>query len=626
MYSYVVFIWDINNGPASRCAERLSATLQQTSRPWKQRVSTTGLRVFDVQPARGGLTAYVLPEGTGAIFGRLFSAGGSAVAQADLRTEEAVRIAASGGSSLVDRYWGSYVAVIRQVESRRTYVLRDCSGKLPCFRTRIEDVDVVFSNVLDLEVLGLSELRVNWTYVTAFLLESQLQVRDCGLEGIEEVLAGEQVIFDKGEPIQQTYWDPRRICQEGVIEDSSVAARQLRTTTQACVDAWASTHTSILHMLSGGFDSAVVLGCLMRAPQRPQVTCLNRFGDRPSEDERAHARAAAAQANVKLIEHTWEIGYRSFDDRLLSLPREVKPQIGSLVTFFETDLLNKMSRDLGFECVWTGQGGDHLFFALRTSVGANDFFRRHPFSRQLGTIILDTSRLTGDSLWHVARSMIASRHESEAALQLGGSHERSLVSKDAIPTNAAGYVLHPWLRDTRGVAKGKVVQMHFLSELLNRHRPVAGLEYEDEHHPLLSQPLMELCLRIPIYLLVGGGRTRALARDAFRDIVPQQIRDREGKGETTNFMVALFRRNQSFIREMLLDGVLMKQHILDRAVTDAVLKPNRPLRPEDLYPVLSTIAAEAFARAWTERRAPLDRARTIAVQSSESLAPVQTMI
>jgi hypothetical protein len=65
MYSYVAFIWDINNGPASRCAERLSATLQQTSRPWKQRVSTTGFRVFDVQPARGGLTAYVLPEGTG---------------------------------------------------------------------------------------------------------------------------------------------------------------------------------------------------------------------------------------------------------------------------------------------------------------------------------------------------------------------------------------------------------------------------------------------------------------------------------------------------------------------------------------------------------------------------------
>jgi asparagine synthase (glutamine-hydrolysing) len=206
--------------------------------------------------------------------------------------------------------------------------------------------------------------------------------------------------------------------------------------------------------------------------------------------------------------------------------------------------------------------------------------------------------------------MVASRHESEAVLQLGGGRERCLVDRDAIPTNAASYVVHPWLQDTQGLPRGKAIQLHFLSQLLNRHRPVAGLQYEDEHHPLLSQPLIELALRIPIYLLVDGGRTRGLARDAFRDLVPEQIRERGGKGQTTNFMVALFRRNQGFIRDMLLGGALMQERILDRTATEAVLRPERPLRPEDLYPVMSCIAAEAFARSWAPERVTAAHAMT----------------
>ena len=48
--------------------------------------------------------------------------------------------------------------------------------------------------------------------------------------------------------------------------------------------------------------------------------------------------------------------------------------------------------------------------------------------------------------------------------------------------------------------------------------------------PLFSQPLVELCLRIPTYVLTHGGWDRAVARRAFYDDLPPEIRNRRHKG------------------------------------------------------------------------------------------------
>ena len=100
---------------------------------------------------------------------------------------------------------------------------------------------------------------------------------------------------------QFTAWDPRRIVRRHLVDDYEEARRLIGRTTQYSVDAWASVFSNIILRLSGGLDSAVVLGSLKRSPRRPVILCTHQFSDHPHDDERAFARLAADAADVPRV-------------------------------------------------------------------------------------------------------------------------------------------------------------------------------------------------------------------------------------------------------------------------------------------------------------------------------------
>jgi asparagine synthase (glutamine-hydrolysing) len=109
---------------------------------------------------------------------------------------------------------------------------------------------------------------------------------------------------------------------------------------------------------------------------------------------------------------------------------------------------------------------------------------------------------------------------------------------------------------------------------------------------------LELCLQIPIYTLLSGGIDRALERAAFRDCVPECIVRRENKGSIASAFMTKIRESLPFIRHLLLDGVLIQERIIERSSLEPYLAGNRPMNPRILWPFLSCIAAEVWARKW----------------------------
>ena len=93
--------------------------------------------------------------------------------------------------------------------------------------------------------------------------------------------------------------------------------------------------------------------------------------------------------------------------------------------------------------------------------------------------------------------------------------------------------------------------------------------------PLLSQPLVELCLRMPSYLLIRSGRDRAIARRAFAPELPETIVKRTAKGRIDQYLRNILDLNLQFIREYLLDGVLVSKGLLNRNNLDTYLTKER---------------------------------------------------
>jgi asparagine synthase (glutamine-hydrolysing) len=122
-------------------------------------------------------------------------------------------------------------------------------------------------------------------------------------------------------------------------------------------------------------------------------------------------------------------------------------------------------------------------------------------------------------------------------------------------------------------------------------------------NPLLSQPLVELCLRLPSYVLTRGGRGRALARQAFAADLPPEIATRRSKGGMEEHIRAVLLDNLEFARGLLLEGELMRRGFIDRARVEALLCGPPATLASRAGEVHVCLGIEAWLRHWPSTQA-----------------------
>jgi len=598
VYHFVAILWDAEDPTARETAALLDCKLRRSAPAWECHLSTPGMLVCALPPSDPGLRSYVLPLGGGVVLGRLF---GASLAEPHLPERQpvdehtSVEITRTAGRHLTENFWGGYVAFLYDPRTRGGRAIRDCSGKLPCYYTRSGALTIVFADVADLAPLELPAFSIDFEYLAAFIYSSQLQVRACAFSEVEEILPGECLEVRGRDAHQAAMWDTRAIVRARRIDSYERAVAELKQVTQQCIDAWAGTYDPILLALSGGFDSAVVLGCLSESSAHPRITCLNQFTAAAHEDERRYARLAASRAGLTLLEVPMESAADRFDSRLLSGPRMLKPSVPALFRLLETELMEGISRTAGARSFWTGQGGDHLFLQTADPSSAGDYLVTCGLRPGFIAAVRDAARLSRQPYWHVLKWSCKAR---SAATPRSQELARSpyFVNPAALPRNVDEYVTHPWAADAEDLPRGKQLQIRFLAEVINRHRPIPRLERAPQHHPLLSQPLMQVCLQIPTYHLLRGGRERALARNAFADRVPPEIIRRRDKGSIVSHATEMLRQSEEFVRGLLFEGALADAGIIARRDLEPYLVHGQPFREDHLLPLLACIAAEVWAR------------------------------
>lgn len=637
-YPYLALLWSPRHEAHSIEASRLLLAIRHHCGGLHPLISREGMAVFTRLPSEEApvppfLETHVLSAQRGVILGSLFRRGsGSRINTWDVAAHSDFAEASLDTCKrrLTGGCWGAYVALLSDPESDDWFVLRDCSGMIPCYYTTFHGVTVVFSDVRDLRLSPRSEksgawlvpLEVNWRYIAGFLAASQLQIRDTGFEDIYELLAGESLESTAGRRSVHLFWDPVSIACIDPLRNAEDACQELRDTTCRCIEAWAGVHHHVVHSLSGGFDSSLVLSLLVRAANRPEVIAVTRFGTGPAEDERQYARLAAQTAGVELIE-------LPYDERALAavcaeIPATVKPDIPQVFAGMNATAQDALARMEGTEDIWTGQGGDHLFMTIKTGMAVADCFRDDGLGPLLKTVFRDAAVLTGKSFFRLARDALFLNRSgsffSVAKITPGVSFLETAGLLEDLDT----FVRHPWTPSSASLSPAKRLQVLYLAEVLNRHRPNYGVQKLQEFHPLLSQPLIELCLRIPVYHLLQGGKTRGLARKAFQADLPPAIRDRQQKGQTTHHALGFVRKNQPFITARLLDGHLTNRGLVNREALRAALQPHAPISGPTLFSLFACLAAEIWLEDWigskSARKAPSPLSETSAVRTASATA------
>lgn len=529
---------------------------------------------------------------TGVLIGTVFPRHGPPRAVGSDDEPLTADIRRDGEAALLAGYWGSYILALQGAQ--HVYVQPDPTGTMPCYLVDAGPFVAFSTDAALLQDAGLIDVTVEWEAIAKYLFFADLPIQQTALLGVSRILGGSAAIVGPdGIQIEQR-WSPWDFVGAGVPRESQAYTDRLRRTVSTCVSALGSPHNMPLLAVSGGLDSSIIAASLDRGSR---MACVTVATEDPTGDERVYARALCERLETELREEFYLI-----DD--IDLSRSCvshKPYpCGRTQSLAYNAAIRRSVLALGSDVVLTGNGGDNVFFHSQSARPIIDRIQTEGVGLGALETLRDVCTLTGCSAVAALKQAFAVRLSRTAAYQWRFD-PRFLL--DGVVADLSNKVpAHPWLEAPSGALRGKAAHVAMILrsqnhlEMLDQSEGVAVL------NPLMSQPIVELCLEIPTWFSCAGGRDRSIARSAFADRLPGAIINRRTKGGPDGFASHILKQYRAEIRERLMDGNMATMRIIDRTKIEAATRPDIGDQGESYVPLLHLVDTEAWIDHWRSRR------------------------
>lgn len=527
----------------------------------------------------------IAQAGSHAIVGELFDRG-STRPETTLDDAAWTAIAQSRGQKLIERYWGSYVAFT--TGDKGVTVVRAPMGDLGCYHARDGGVLLVASDLPLLSDLG-CRFAIDRAALARHIAYPEWRRSETCLDGVEELRGGDRLLVSANGVECETLWSPWAFARGRVIDDPGEAARAVRNAVHLAVRARASGHDRAVLLLSGGLDSAIVAASLKAAGT--EVTGLNLIGDDAASDERRYAGMVARSAGIELLTRTFDL---DCVDVRRSRAAHMPYPVHRCFTQAQDTVAVETAERCGADLLIDGGGGDNVFFASRTVSILADCLATGGLDKRFWSAARALSDLGQTGTW-----ALAWRAVHRAWLRSPAPRQPPAVAflSDAARSIVTDTVAHPWFLPPEGVLPGRASHVALLAPAQNLVEAINAQATFRTISPLVSQPVVEACLRVPSWHWLAPGRDRATARRAFAPELPQEIIARRSKGTPTGFVAAIFDRERKAIRDMLLGGRLVEFGLINEAKLAQALSTPGPVRDLRFVRIMELIDAEAWAAA-----------------------------
>lgn len=603
MYRYLVF--SSRGGedlPESDIAEIMDRLGARSAATWHNRYTDRTISIWDTGDPSGAFRTSLFEPGV-FILGRVISRSGGypewrARSICDVSGVSGLRAQARW---LFENIWGAYVAIECNPVDHSLSLLRDPSGGLPCHHTRWKNMDVFSSNADLFRTFPGQTFTVDFGSVAAAALLPNICKSSTGILEIGTVLPGELSTFGADRE-RQYMWNPVQLAGDRLVIGRSEAAAMLRETLIGVTGALARPYAKILHNL-GGLDSSILLACLQASRPGDALTCVTHFSDSLRGDERHYTRAMAAHSGAELIE-------TRLDPARVDLPSLDRQELGASPSSVFDCLqmagnLHGIAAERDVDAFTYGFGGDIVLYNMPGVYPALDYVaQKQPFAR-LPRILLDAAQCSGwsmrETVFRLFSEMAAPADCTCYVLNLIPPMPRMpFLNPDVAKLDDAIARIHPTLVAPADFPKGKYLQIATSAYLnIDYHLSVQGQREIDRLCPLLAQPFLELCYRLPTWQQIDGGIDRSLARSAFRDLLPDHIVGRVSKSVPEGIYDQVFIRNRDMISARLMDGRLVSNAIVNRTYLEDALHSADALSVSSLSTILQLYDWEIWADRWS---------------------------
>jgi asparagine synthase (glutamine-hydrolysing) len=582
MNGYVVCVWPPDNLAATGRVRRFQAAVTRTpGEAWTEPQSGIAL----LAGSRKDLPVRVLADNRGVVLGDMFGRSNMGDLAHDLDLPGAAPTA--WAEALLATTWGAHVAVLREGASARPWIYREPSGALDCHVWRDEGVTFAAADLPSRLRLGLPlTIGLDWNRVAEMLADPRLMAGPSALRGVVSVQPG-SLLHPDGQSL--VLWTPAKAAR-AARPSTGDALRDIPRLVDRCVESLAAGRT-VLAEVSGGLDSAIVGSALRRAAGTQVVAWINYHPPDIEADERRSAQAIADHLGVPLTIAA-KPDTQLDPEALVRAAAGARPSLNRVDPHYETDMAGRV-RARGANAIFTGQGGDTVFFQMPTPlVAADAWAARGPGSWMSSPLLGDVARWTRRSAWDVMTT---------CCLGLAGFAPSPILRNRLVPTGALASrrAARPaWTGELDGIPPAKRRQIEGLAHTQLFFGACARAEAGRLIHPLLSTPLVEYMLSVSADDLTAGGRDRALVRRAFSDRLPHALAVRRSKGIMTAYYGRMLAASLTELRPWLLEGPLAQRGLIDRRILADMLTTEALLWRGGYAELMALVALQGWVETW----------------------------
>ena len=454
-------------------------------------------------------------------------------------TETIVHAYEDDGERCVERLDGMFAFALWDRPRGRLLLARDRLGIKPLYYTFTRD-ELLFASEIKAILAALpNRPALDATVVPEFLATRSVSGAQTFFRDVETLLPGRTLTWSVGEGIRtRRYWQLPATLDEAPAGLAERAAC-LREHLTAAVRSHLMTDVPLGLFLSGGIDSSA-LAVLMAGMVREPVRTFSVGFDEPGANELAWARLVADRIGAEHREVTL-----SPDQFFEALPRLIWHEDEPIATPASVPLafVSRLARD-HVKVVLTGEGADELFLGYNR-------YRIAALNHRLGGVW--DARLPGGvrrRIAGLARAMPARvRRYTDATFLARPATPRALFF-DAFAVFPAA-----WQRDLLADAALRARDPHatalahfedapggfrdrmshadlqtYLVELLMKQDQMSMSASIESRVPFLDRTVVEYAAATPGRFKLAGWRTKAVLREAVRDLVPPSILTRPKMG------------------------------------------------------------------------------------------------
>jgi asparagine synthase (glutamine-hydrolysing) len=519
-------------------------------------------------------------------------------------TETIVHLYEEYGDRCVDHLRGMFAFALWDVKRRRLLVARDRLGVKPLYYATIGGRLLFASELKALLELPEVEPEIDWKAASHLFSFLTTPTSESIVAGVHKLPAGHLLIASPGHGTQvRPYWDLRFEPDHG--RSAGDLIEELRALLDESVRLRLVSDVPLGVFLSGGLDSSAVVACMARRMTSPVKTFTVGFKDQ-AFDESAHARRVAREFGTEHHELILEPDLTGIIEEIAWHLDEPFGDSSAIPTYMVSKLAARHVK-----VALSGDGGDEIFagydrygvearrrafripgWARRLAGGAGALLPPGARGRNfLRNLALDGSRRYLDESTLFRRDDMERLFVPEVLARMGDGHPggREL---DAL-NQAGGH----WLSAARYLDIKSSLPLDILTKV-DRMSMAHSLEVRE---PLLDHRLVEFAATIPPDMMLRGGTTKWIFKEAMRGILPDDIIHRRKQG----FAVPLGRwfrgKLGAFVHDLLLTKRSRERGIFDPTAVATLVRRHEAGRPLDLQ-IWTLLSFELWCRAFIDAR------------------------